>query len=305
MLPTTCKYCALLCENKMIKKGSFTVVALLLVLTITAQDSLYQLGPDSKRKPDVPKGALTKYELESKVYNNFREYYVYVPAQYNASQPAALMVFQDGHTYANDSGDQRVCIVYDNLIAEKKLPVTICVFINPGHVSKEYPKSRFNVSNRSNEYDVMDDTYSNMLLNEILPEVKNKYVISDDPAMHGIGGLSSGAICAFTVAWQHPEYFSKVLSQIGSFTNIKGGNNYPSIIRKTKKKDIKIFLQDGTNDLDNEHGNWWLANLEMEAALKYKGYNYAFEKGKGTHSGKHGGSILPASLQWLWSDVIK
>ena len=194
-------------------------------------------------------------------------------------------------------------IVYDNLIHQKKLPVTICLFVNPGHNTKDYPENRFRVSNRADEYDVLDDRYATMLMDEIIPELKKKYNISNDPKMHGIGGLSSGAICAFTAAWEHPEYFHKVLSQIGSYTNIRGGNNYPSIIRKHKKKDIKIFMQDGSNDLNNEHGDWWLANLEMESALKFKGYEFKFEKGSGTHSGKHGGAILPESLIWLWSDI--
>lgn len=269
-----------------------------------AQDSLYKLPTEAFRKDGVPVGKVTKHEWQSNIYKNFREYYVYVPAQYDASKPAALMVFQDGHAYVNETGDQRVPIVYDNLIHEKKLPVTICLFVNPGNVTKDYPESRFRATNRAEEYDVMNDRYATMLMDEIIPELKKQYNISNDSKMHGIGGLSSGAICAFTAAWEHPEYFSKVLSQIGSFTNIKGGNNYPSIIRKTKIKDIRIFMQDGTNDLDNEHGNWWLANLEMEAALKYKGYDFKFAKGTGTHSGKHGGSILPESLIWLWSDIM-
>lgn len=280
---------------------SFALV--LFSATLFSQDSLYKLGPDSQRKDAVPKGTVTKHEWQSKIYHNFREYYIYVPSQYDASKPAALMVFQDGHSYVNDSGHFRVPIVYDNLIHQNKLPVTICLFVNPGNNTKDYPTNRFAASNRADEYDVMDDRYSVMLIDEIIPELKKKYNISNDPKMHGIGGLSSGAICAFTAAWEHPEYFSKVLSHIGSYTNIRGGNNYPSIIRKHKKKDIKIFMQDGTNDLDNEHGNWWLANLEMESALKFKGYEFKFEKGSGTHSGKHGGSILPASLIWLWSDV--
>ena len=268
-----------------------------------AQDSIYLLGSDSQRKEGIPKGVITKYEWQSKLYNNFREYYVYVPAQYDSTKAAALMVFQDGHAYVNDSGDFRVPIVYDNLIYQKKLPITICLFVNPGHNTKDYPESRFRASNRADEYDVLDDRYTTMLMDEIIPELKKKYNISNDPKMHGIGGLSSGAICAFTAAWEHPEYFHKVLSQIGSYTNIRGGNNYPSIIRKHKKKDIKIFMQDGSNDLNNEHGDWWLANLEMESALKFKGYEFKFEKGSGTHSGKHGGAILPESLMWLWSDI--
>ena len=271
--------------------------------TCFAQDSIYKFGPDSHLKEGVPRGMVTKYEWQSKMYNNFREYWIYVPAQYDSAKPVALMVFQDGHTYINETGDFRVPIVYDNLIHQKKLPVTICLFVNPGHNSKDYPENRFRASNRADEYDVLDDRYAIMLMDEIIPELKKKYNISSDPKMHGIGGLSSGAICAFTAAWEHPEYFHKVLSQIGSYTNIRGGNNYPSIIRKHKKKDIKIFMQDGSNDLNNEHGDWWLANLEMESALKFKEYEFKFEKGSGTHSGKHGGAILPESLMWLWSDI--
>jgi enterochelin esterase-like enzyme len=285
-------------------KKHFSILFLItIVVACRAQDSLYKLGPDSQRKEGVPKGVVTKYEWQSKLYNNFREYWVYVPAQYDSTKPAALMVFQDGHAYVNDSGDFRVPIVYDNLIYQKKLPVTICLFVNPGHNIKDYPENRFRASNRADEYDVLDDRYATLLIDEIIPELKKKYNISNDPKMHGIGGLSSGAICAFTAAWEHPEYFHKVLSQIGSYTNIRGGNNYPSIIRKHKKKDIKIFMQDGSNDLNNEHGDWWLANLEMESALKFKGYEFRFEKGSGTHSGKHGGAILPGSLIWLWSDI--
>ena len=275
----------------------------IVVVACVAQDSLYKHGPDSQRKGGVPKGTVSKYEWQSKLYNNFRDYWVYVPAQYDSTRPAALMIFQDGHSYINDSGDFRVPIVYDNLIYQKKLPVTICLFVNPGHNTKEYPENRFRASDRADEYDVLDDRYATLLMDEIIPELKKKYNISNDPKMHGIGGLSSGAICAFTAAWEHPEYFHKVLSQIGSYTNIRGGNDYPSIIRKHKKKDIKIFMQDGSNDLNNEHGDWWLANLEMESALKFKGYEFKFEKGSGSHSGKHGGAILPESLIWLWSDI--
>jgi enterochelin esterase-like enzyme len=123
--------------------------------------------------------------------------------------------------------------------------------------------------------------------------------------MHAIAGLSSGGICAFTAAWQRPDQFQKVMSHYGSFTNIKGGHLYPDLIRKGSKKDIKVFLQDGSNDLNNIHGDWWLSNLQLESSLKFKGYEYKFEKGTGTHSGKHAGSILPESLKWLWSDITK
>ena len=272
-------------------------------ISLTAQDSLYKLGPDSYRKERVPKGVVAKYDWESKLYNNFREYYVYIPAQYDSTKPAALMVFQDGHAYANETGDFRVPVVYDNLIHQKKLPVTICLFVNPGHNSKEYPENRFRGSNRTDEYDVLNDKYATMLIDEIIPELKKKYNISNDPKMHAIAGLSSGGICAFTVAWQRPDYFHKVMSHYGSFTDIRGGHSYPFIIRKNKRRDIKIFMQDGSNDLNNEYGDWWLSNLQMESAFKFKGYELKFEKGAGTHSGKHAGSILPESLIWLWSDI--
>ena len=285
--------------------------SLLILLFVTnvklsfAQDSLYKLGPQSQRQDGVPKGIVTKYSWESKVYNNFRDYYVYVPAQYDSTKPAALMVFQDGYAYAREDGDFRVPVVFDNLIYKKEIPVIIGVFINPGNATKEIPKDVFRSTNRSEEYDELSDRYVNFLTQEIIPFLKKKYNISDDPKMHAIGGLSSGGICAFTAAWQRPDYFHKVLSHVGSFTNIRGGHVYPDLVRKGPKKDIKIFLQDGTNDLQNIYGDWWLSNLQMESSFKFKGYEYKFEKGTGAHSGKHGGAILPESLKWLWSDVKK
>lgn len=285
------------------KKYSSILFLITVVVACTAQDSLYKPGPDSQRKEGVPKGVVIKYEWESKLYRNFREYWVYVPAQYDSGKPAALMVFQDGHTYVNETGDFRVPVVYDNLIHQKKLPVTICLFVNPGHDIKNYPENRYYSRNRADEYDVLNDKYATMLIDEIIPELTRKYNISNDAKMHGIGGLSSGAICAFTAAWERTDYFHKVLSHIGSYTNIRGGHSYPFLIRNHKKKDIKIFMQDGTNDLNNEFGDWWLANLQMESALRFKGYEFKFEKGVGAHNGKHGGAILPESLIWLWSDI--
>jgi enterochelin esterase-like enzyme len=287
------------------KKAFLLVATVIFISTVFAQDSLYKLGPNSQRITGVPQGKLTKYEWESKSYRNFREYYVYVPAQYDSTKPAALMVFQDGNAYAMETGEFRVPVVFDNLIDQKKLPITICLFVNPGHVTKDYPQNRFSASNRAEEYDMLNDKYVSMLIDEIIPELKKSYRISDDPKMHAIAGLSSGGICAFTAAWERPDYFQKVMSHYGSFTNIRGGHNYPFIIRKNQRKDIKILMQDGSNDLNNEHGDWWLANLQMESAFKYKGYDFSFAKGLGTHSGKHAGSILPESLIWLWKDQIK
>jgi len=287
------------------KKYLLTLFILILAGISLAQDSLYKLGPDSKRKDGVPRGTITKYTFESKLYNNFRDYYIYVPAQYDSTKAAALMVFLDGHAYVKEDGDFRVPIVFDNLIHAKEIPPMIGIFINPGHASKEIPENAFRSSNRSDEYDELSDRYVNFLTKELIPLIKKQYNISDDPKMHAIAGLSSGGICAFTAAWQRPDHFQKVMTHFGSFTNIKGGHVYPDLVRKASKKDIKVFIQDGTNDLDNIHGNWWLSNLQLEAALKFKGYEYKFEKGSGGHNGKHAGSILPESLKWLWADTIK
>ena len=260
-------------------------------------------GPDSERQAGVPKGTVTKHVWISQVFpNTIREYYVYVPAQYDGKSPAALMVFQDGHTYVKEDGDFRVPVVFDNLIQQRAMPITIGLFINPGQHGSELAKDPWKGDNRSFEYDTLTNQYVRMLTEELIPELAKTYKLTDSPRMRAICGISSGGICAFTAAWQRPDYFQKVLSHIGSFTNIKGGYVYPSLIRKSPKRDIKVFLQDGSNDLDNPHGNWWLSNQQMAAALKFSGYNYKFVGGTGGHNGKHGGSILPESLRWLWRD---
>lgn len=266
-----------------------------------ADDDNPPFGPDSQRQEGVPQGKVTKHEWKSQIFpGTTRDYYVYVPAQFDGKTPAAVMVFQDGHAYVNEKGEHRVPIVFDNLIHKGEMPITIGIFINPGHRGDKPPESPWRANNRSFEYDTLSDQYARFLLEEILPEVNRTYPLTDDPNMRAICGISSGGICAWTVAWERPNEFRKVLSHVGSFTNIRGGHNYHAMIRKTEKKPIRVFLQDGSNDLDNEHGNWWLANLEMEAALKYKKYDYKFVGGDGGHNGKHGGAILPDSLRWLW-----
>ena len=266
----------------------------------------YELSEDSKPQDGVPKGKVTKHQFtDSEVYpGTVRDYWVYVPHQYDKSKPACLMVFQDGSWYQNPSGHTRAPIVFDNLIHKKDIPVIIGVFVNPGIIpsEKEGAKSR---KNRSLEYDTLNDQYSKFLLNDLLPEVQKKYNITEDPLGRSTCGISSGGICAWTVAWERPDKFSKVISYIGSFTNIRGGHNYPAIIRKTEKKPIRVFLQEGENDLDNLHGNWPLANRQMAAALKFSDYDYKFVMGDGAHNGKHGGSIFPNMLRWLWRDYSK
>ena len=255
------------------------------------------------RKPGVPRGTITEHTFAaSKVFpGTTRTFWVYVPAGHDGSSPLPLMVFQDGQTYMNENGPYRVPVVFDNLIAAGDLPPICGVFINPG----EFPAKGGGPpgKNRSVEYDTLSDAYARMVIDEILPIVEKTVKLSRDPKLRAIGGASSGGICAFTVAWERPDSFSRVLSHIGSFTNIRGGHNYEALIRKTEKKPIKVFLQDGSNDLDNEHGNWPLANEQMAKALAYKGYDHKFVMGVGAHNGKHGGAILPDTLRWLWSDA--
>lgn len=280
------------------------VVLLALAAAASGDDSQYKPGPDSLVRDGVPQGNVTQYTWEnSKIFEGTRRHYsVYVPAQYDGKQPAALMVFQDGHAYESTSGEFRVPTVFDNLIHAGDMPITIAVMIDPG-THKELGENRGwspTPTNRSFEYDTLSADYSRLLLEEILPEVRKTYRISDNPELRAIGGISSGGICAFTVAWQRPDSFRKVLSHIGSFVNIRGGHNYAAQLRKTDRKPIRIFLQGGAGDLDNEHGNWPLANQQMAKSLAFKEYDYKFVYGTGAHNAIHGGAILPESLRWLW-----
>ena len=266
------------------------------------EKKLYPLGPESQRQEGVPKGTVTKWSWKSNIFaKTERDCWTYVPAQYDKDKPAAVMVFQDGGGYQNETGQYRVPVVFDNLIQKKKMPVTIGIFVNPGTFppEKEGEKGK---SNRSFEYDTLSDQYARFLIEEILPEVAKSYNLSKDPKDRAIGGASSGGICAFTVAWQRPDAFRKVLSHVGSFTNIRGGHVYPALIRKTPKKPLRVFLQDGEKDVDNQFGSWWLANLQMDAALRFAKYDSKFVGGVGGHNDKHGASILPDSLRWLWRD---
>ncbi len=287
----------------MTRLASAALFLCLPVVAVYAADD-YKLGPDSMKQEGVPEGKVTKHSWTSTIFpGTVRDYWVYVPAQYDAQKPACVMVFQDGDNYQKANGQFRVPIVFDNLIHKKEMPVTIGIFINPGVVPPAAGTQGKARSNRSFEYDTLSDQYARFLEKEILPEVAKDYNLRTDAAGRAIGGISSGGICAFTVAWQRPDLFSKVLSHVGSFTNIRGGDVYPGLIRKAEKKPIRVFLQDGSGDLDNQFGNWPLANQQMAAALKFKGYDYKFEYGDGGHNGKHGGAILPDSLRWLWRDV--
>jgi enterochelin esterase family protein len=279
-----------------------TIAAALILLL--AQAEPYKHPPESERQEGVPQGKVTHYVWKSQVFaGTIREYWTYVPAQYDETKPAAVMVFQDGHAYVGEKGWFRVPVVFDNLIARKEMPVTVGIFINPGHKAEELPKPGWSdKNNRSFEYDTLSPQYAQFLIDEILPEVGKTVKLTDNPDHRAICGISSGGICAFTAAWERPDVFHKVLSHVGSFTNIRRGHEYPALIRKTPPKPLRVFLQDGSKDLDNEHGNWPLANQQMAAALAYRKYDYKFVFGEGGHNDIHGGSILPDSLRWLWRD---
>lgn len=263
------------------------------------QLEFYTTPPEANKQPGVPEGKLIQMpKWTSKIFEGTtRDWWVYVPAQYKAESPACVMVFQDGQGAKNYTP-----VVFDNLIAKGEMPVTVGIFLAPGTRADGKP-------NRSFEYDTLSDQYARFLLEEILPEVEKSYKLRKDAASRAIAGSSSGGICAFTVAWERPNEFSRVLSWIGSFTNIasgeskrEGGHNYPALIRKTPKKPIRVFLQDGANDLDNVHGNWPLANQQMAKALAFAGYDFKFVYGEGFHSNRHGVAIMPDSLRWLWRD---
>ena len=267
----------------------------------------YKLGPDSQPQ-DVPHGEVKKAVFaDSKIFpGTVRDYWVYVPKQYDATKPACLMLFFDGGGPVKPDGSLRAPVVFDNLIAKKEMPVTIAVFVTPGSIKAAQPGAK-DVSNRSYEYDSMGDANTRFVLEEFLPEATKGLNITKDPAGRAIWGISSSGIAAFTVAWEKPEAFHKVVSNIGSFTNIRGGFAYPALIRKTKAapKPLRVFLQDGSNDLDNLHGDWPLSSQDMAAALKFAGYDYQFVLGDGGHSGRQGAAIFPDTMRWLWRDWPK
>jgi len=283
-------------------------------------DALYHLGPDSVPQPGVPQGTVTAWEkLPSQAYpGTLHDFCVYVPAQYDKATPAAVMIFQDGQAWLRLTGDYRVPYVFDNLIYRREMPVTIAVFINPGRTAEQPEASASDwgdkSTNRPQEYNALDDKYAQVITDELMPVLSKRYNISKNPDDHAIGGASSGAIAAFTVAWQRPDQFHKVLSTIGSFTNIRGGHVYPDLIRGSERKPIRIFLQDGLNDNRGVRGDdptykpdwdWHAQNVKMAAALTEKGYDVNYTWGIGTHSNKQGGQILPDMLRWLWRDYVR
>jgi len=279
-------------------------------------DTLYRLGPDSLEQPGVPRGEIRgPFTLPSTAYPGTQHtYWIYVPAQYDAAKAASLMIFNDGQAFLAPTGNLRAFNVLDNLIYRREIPVMIGVFINPGRRPDQPEPTPQNWgdrdTNRPTEYNSLDDRYARVVADELLPVLYKDYNISKDPEQHGIGGASSGAIAAFTVAWERPEHFRKVLSIVGSFTNIRGGHQYADIVLKSEKKPIRIFLQDGRNDNRalnangsyDETRDWFYQNVRLMQALTTKGYEVNYAWGMNRHGQAMGGAIMPEMMRWLWRD---
>jgi sugar lactone lactonase YvrE/enterochelin esterase-like enzyme len=265
----------------------------------TAQTD-HPLDPDSLPQEGVPQGQVKgPFTWKSEIFpGTVRQYWIYVPAAYTKDEPACVMVVQDGLGRANE---WKMPTVLDNLIHKGQMPVTVGIFIAPGVVPapREGAQDRFN---RSFEYDSLGDRYARFLIDEILPEVGKSYNLSQDPNDRAIAGASSGAICAWNVAWERPDQFRRVLSTIGTYVALRGGNEFPMLVRKVEPKPIRVFLQDGRNDLNLYGGSWWVANQDMLAALTWAGYDVNHAWGEGGHDGQHGTAILPHAMRWLWRD---
>ena len=279
-------------------------------------NSQYRVGPDSMVQEGVPHGEIRgPFVIPSKVYPGTQHtYWVYVPAQYDPTVPAALMVFQDGQAFKNENGGLQAQNVMDNLIYRREIPVMLGVFINPGR-TPEQPEANPSewgdrTTNRPTEYNTPDDKYARVVTEELMPALTKDYRISNDPEMHGIGGASSGAIAAFSVAWERPNAFRKVLSIVGSFTNLRGGFVYPERVLKSKKKPLHVFLCDGRNDnralntdgTYDEKRDWFYQNVPLKNALTEKGYDVNYSWGMNTHGQSFGAAILPDMMRWLWRD---
>jgi enterochelin esterase family protein len=276
----------------------------------------YALGPASLPHDGVPKGEIRgPFVLPSQAYPGTQHtYWLHVPAQYDPSVPASLMIFQDGQAFKDMEGSVRAPNVLDNLIYLREIPVMITVFINPGRTPEQAEPTPSEwgdrTTNRPTEYNTLDDKYARVIVDELLPVLYKDYNISKDADRHGIGGASSGAIAAFTVAWQRPDHFHKVLSIVGSFVNLRGGDAYPDLIRQNEKKPIRIFLQDGRNDnrgigrdgAYDQRRDWFYQNVRMVQALTDKGYDVNYAWGLNTHGQRMGGPMVPEMMRWLWRD---
>ncbi len=275
------------------------LICLALSFSLHAADD-FPLGPDSKPQEGIAKGTLIKDTHRAAEISVFpgteREYTLYLPAGFDKTKPAAFMVFQDGVIY-------QAPVVFDNLIAKKDIPPLVGVFIRPGVVpaANENALPRFN---RSYEYDSITPTYSQFLINELLPAIEAKHGLqfSKDPNQTAIAGNSSGGICAFMVAWHRPDRFRRVFTGVGTYVGIHGADQLPVLVRKLEPKPLRVFLQSGTGDNNLYCGDWWMANQMMERSLTWAGYDVNHAWGEGGHNQKHASQIFPDVMRWLWRD---
>lgn len=279
---------------------SFTFIQLM--LKAQAPEEIYAVDSASVEHAAVPRGEVLKFSFNrSTIFpGTVRDYWIYVPAQYKPGTPACVYVQQDGL-------QKYMPTVFDNLINSKEMPVTIGLFISPGVVKAADGNAALDRFNRSFEYDGMGNNYVRFLLEEIFPDAEKqqtsdgrKIQLSRNGNNCAIGGMSSGAVCAFTAAWERPASFSRVFSAIGTYIGLRGAEEYPTLIRKYQPKPIRVFLQDGTNDLNIYAGDWWKANETMERALTFAGYEVQHVWGEGQHNGKHAAAIFPQAMRWLW-----
>ena len=301
------------------KNTLLTTLACLTVLPVSAQppaaaksnDQYYQLGNDSKPQDGVPLGKFTApLVIPSQVFPGTQHtYWVYVPAQYDPAKPTAVMIFNDGHALMAEPGDVQAHRVLDNLIYRREIPVMLGVFINPGRrPDQPEPTPRDwgdKTTNRADEYNPPTDKYARVIVEELMPALKKSYNISPEPEHHAIMGSSSGGCAAFAVAWFRPDDFRKVISFVGSYTDIRGEHIYPELVAASDRKPIRIFMQDGRNDNrrpDNLNKDWFYQNVRLKDALTKKGYDLNYTWGIGNHGQKQGGAIFPEMMRWLWRD---
>jgi enterochelin esterase family protein len=262
------------------------------------------LSDDAQRlRPGIRSGTVHKHVWRSQIYpGTTRDIRIYLPVEHErTSPPARTMVFQDGHAYADPDGDVRATMVLDNLIGAGELPPIVGIFIDPGALPPATEGGEW-IANRSFEYNTISDQYVRFLTDEVLPFAAAQASLSERAEHRAICGASSGGIAAFLAAWYRPDVFSKVLSHVGSFTDILGGHHVQSLVRKHPRKPLRIFLQGCSHDLDQRNGDWWLANLELGSALRFAGYDFEVAWTAGEHSYVNGGAILPQSLRWLWRE---
>ncbi len=275
----------------------------LLFCTKTSAIDDYELGPDSFVQEGVPEGEIIKkFWNESEIFpGTERDWWIYVPAQYDPAEPACVMIYLDGWGRLKPDGKWRSSIVMDNLIHKGQMPITIGIFVNPGRIPEPNENSHFRY-NRSVEYDGITELNAAFFFSEIVPQVEAEYNLSKDPNQWGVAGASSGAVGAFMMAWYRPDRVRRVLSSIGTFTNYKAAGSIMTMVRKEEPRPLRVFLQEGSNDKLNYSGSWWMANQELQFFLDWAGYEVAHEWGDGGHNAIHAGSILPKMLTWLWRD---